>query len=41
MIEKNYLGKHTDNVIRVNERKLRKGKFKLNTMSILVREFRL
>lgn len=40
MIEKNYSGKHTDNVIRVNERKLKKGKFKLNTMDILVKEFR-
>lgn len=41
MREKNYLSKHTDNVIRLNERKLRKGEFKLNTVDILVREFRL
>lgn len=36
MIEKNCLGKHTGRVIRVNEGKLRTGKFKLNTMNILL-----
>lgn len=40
MIEKNCLGKHTGRIIRVNERKLRKGKFKLNIRNILLmREF--
>lgn len=40
MIEKNCLGKHTGSVIRANERKLRKGKFKLNIRNILLmREF--
>lgn len=36
MIDKNCLGKHSSSIIRENERKLRKGKSKLNTRNIIL-----